>query len=161
MVALTFEQVVEDHAKTMRDKYVKKVSRKCGDYAEDAVQQTYLKCLIFKESFHMGLKFDNWFKRILFTTVSDYRKFANGQPLVDIDENEVDPIEEMGYTSMVRGEIYKKIESIPQEEEQEVVSLHFQYGYKPQEIVALTDQSLRNINFWLNKFRKDIKDTYQ
>lgn len=161
MEALTFEAIVAEHAKTMRSKYVKKVSRKCGDYAEDAVQHTYLKCLAFKDSFHMGLKFDNWFKRILFTTVSDYRKFANGQPLVDIDENEVDPIEEMGFTTAIRYAIYAEIGKIEQTEEQEVVGLHFQYGYKPQEIGGLTGSSLRNINYWLNKFRDSMKEKFK
>lgn len=64
MAAQEFKDIVEAHYKEMKNKYVKKVSRKCGDYAEDAVQQTYLKCLAFENSFHMGLKFNNWFKRI-------------------------------------------------------------------------------------------------
>lgn len=160
MAAQEFKDIVEAHYKEMKNKYVKKVSRKCGDYAEDAVQQTYLKCLAFENSFHMGLKFDNWFKRILFTTVSDYRRFANGQPLVDIDETEVDPIEEMGFQSSLKYSIWAEIGKIENPEEAEVVGLNLQYGYKPKEITAITGSSIRNVNYWLNKFKEEMKKKY-
>lgn len=92
--------------------------------------------------------------------MSDYRRFANGQPLVDIDETEVDPIEEMGFQSSLKYSIWSEIGKIENPEEAEVVGLNLQYGYKPKEITAITGSSIRNVNYWLNKFKEEMKKKY-
>ena len=152
--------IIEEHYRKKKNTYVKKITRKCGAYAEDAVQHAYLKAIEYSDKFNAALNFDTWFKRILFTTVSDYRKFANGQPLVDIDENEIDPVEALGFNSAIKYNIWSDIGKIENELEREVVGLHFQYGYKHSEIVHLTGAASCNVQFWLNKFRNFIRDKY-
>lgn len=154
-------EIIEAHYRAHKNKYLKRISKRCGDYAEDCVQTAYMRCILYSDSFHRGMNFDTWFKRILFTTVSDYRKFANGQAIVDIDENEVDPVEELGFPNALRLEIWKDIDALRNDVEREVVSLHFKYGYKHSEIVHLTDASSRNVHSWLSKFRSFVKDKYK
>lgn len=152
-------QAIETHYKKNRKDFLSKVNRSLGDYAEDAVQETYLRALNAVSKGYEIQNIEAWMRRILFTVTSDYRRFSNGGSL-SLEITEGDVVDEHQYPAAVRNQIISDVSKIQNPVEREVLTLNLVYGYDRREISEIVDLSPRTVEFWLGKFKNRIKELY-
>ena len=151
---------IEDHYRKNYKDFLSKVKRALGDFAEDAVQETYYRAI---NSVAKGYEVQNveaWMRRILFTVASDYKRFSTGGS-ISIEVTDEDYIDEHQYPAVVRNQIVQDAYKIPNEIERETVLLNIVFGYDRREISEILDLSPRTVEFWLGKFKNKIKELHK
>lgn len=153
------QQELEKHYRKYRKSFVSKVRRSLDEYAEDVVQEAYKRALIAINKAD-GYEIQNihaWMNRILFTVSQDYEKFAKGMGVQQVDD---EPVEDDNYKRVIRDEIVKRAKAIHNSQERDAIIMNFLYGYDRMEISQILEVNIRTIEFWLAKFRANIKDIY-
>lgn len=150
---------LEKHYRKHRKGFVAKVRRSLDEYAEDVVQEAYKRALVAINKAD-GYEIQNlhaWMNRILFTVSQDYEKFAKGMGFQQVED---EPIEDDNHKRVVRDEILSSIKKIPNAVERDVITMNFLYGYDRMEISQILDVNIRTVEFWLAKFRANVRDVY-
>jgi len=153
-------EFITKHYEKKRERSIKKMSYRCGPYAEDAVQEAYYRALKYADSYEAGKDFDKWFNRILYCASAEFRRFNQGLPLDTVPEEDLPMVEDEGFDERMKFEVGQDIERITDEQAKEIVSLHFVMGFKPYEVVQITGESRRNVYYHISEFKKYIMEKY-
>lgn len=153
---------IETFYRSQYGQLVKRMTWVTGSHhdAEDIVHDAFEKAMKYINSCNSD--FERWFNVILSNCFKDHQNRARlagtSKPLEEC-EDEIEPVFPTAYNEMLRQEIRDLANGKP-EKQREVLRLTFDFGYKPSEIVILTDLTLRQVNEHLYQFRKEVKEIY-
>lgn len=157
-MAVLDQQGIEQHFRKRRKGFVAKVRRNLEEYAEDIVQEAYRRALSAVNSGYEVNNFDAWMNRILFTVSQDFEKFAKGMSMGDGSEEEAQ--EDVSFAEAVKAELILEASHIENAVERSAVEMNIVYGYNRKEISEILDINIRTVEFWLAKFKNNMKEKY-
>ena len=157
-------EIIEYHYRKNYNKLVKsttyRVIGKSTALAEEVVQEAYTRAVQYFPSFDENIKpFDAWFRTILNNTLRDHKSQEKGYAM------NIDDILEEGIVPIIpEQDLINKVEELiakQSEDNQEILTLWFKYGYKPREISEISSTSPVNIRKVISNFRKSIANIIQ
>ena len=154
-------EIIENYYIENKDKHIKRLTFVLGSTAaaEDVMHESMLRACKYIHSYDRGEAFGKWFSRILKNAQFDY--LAAESTYSSMEE----PVEEESYdcsaiSDQVRREIYQRI-SDKNAVAQEVLNLHYRYGYSPKDIANITPFSYAQCHQIIHRFRKEMQEKYK
>ncbi len=152
---------LEQFYKNKRSHYVKLMKARAGspEAAEDIVQEAFCRALQYWDSYDPTLPLEAWFTRIVNNSLKAYKNMEKGHSSEPFDEEEVDGTDCRMLNKQLWETIRREINQYDGEH-YEVLSLYFEHQYKPRDICKVVDLKYKNVETILQRFKRDIKDTY-
>lgn len=152
--------IIEKHYIHNKDRFVKKFSYRLGSVqaAEDVIQDAYERAIRYKDTFWMGEDFNSWFTRIANNAMKDYKRYEHGHACDELDEALF--IEDCSVdieATLLNKQIEERIKC-KKDKMQEVLMLHFVYGYGSKTIHVITGYSYDAIRKAVERFRNELKE---
>ena len=146
------------HYNENRNRYVKRAAFRLGNdaYAEDAVQECYLRVMVYAKSYN-GDNPDKWISIILGNCIEDIRKQELGHSLEEFAEEEADGTECPSYSEQLMRQVYEMIEG-KLSSHKEVLLLHFKHEYSAREITNLVPLTYANCHKIISRFRQELQE---
>lgn len=152
-------QLIEEHYLKQRRVLVKRMSFRCGDYAEDVVQEAYARAIKYFSSYKPEYSFDNWFGRILNNCLKEHKNAEKGYTALTFEEEEVDGVPCNRFAESVVKEINELIDT-KSVVSMDVLRYHFQQGYSAKEVSEISEYSYANCHKIINRFRQELRELY-
>lgn len=152
------EALITKHFHETRPRIIKRLTFQAGtvEAAEDIVQEAYYRALKYFNSYD-GRAFDNWFSRIVYACLIDYKNAEKG--LVYDEEPEEELIDCPAYPSYLMKEIYELIDT-KSEVQIAVLSMHFKHGYSAKDVAMVTEWSYAQCHKIISRFREELRQLY-
>lgn len=129
--------------------------------AEDIVQEAYCRALKHQDSFD-GSKasLEVWLQRIIKTCMYDFKSKELQQGLVKDEMDKDEPYE--NFRSLGVSTLKEVVKEIEKREGNHYYVLYLTYvkGYRPREIGEIVDESARNIENILRRFKSEMVEKY-
>lgn len=151
--------ILEEHYRKNRFTYVKRMSFRCGDYAEDVVQEAYARAIKYFSSYKEEYSLDAWFSRIINNCLKEHKNAEKGYTALTFEEEEIDGIPCNRFAESVVKEIYELI-STKSVVSMEVLTYHFRFGYTAKEVQEISEHSYANCHKIINRFRQELRELY-
>lgn len=154
--------IYNDIEKLYREDYKtfhKMAVRKLGDFwAEDVVQETFERALRYSPTYNPQLsELRTWVSRIFDSVVKKYRS-----PLMLEELTEESWITNEGPDNTLSAVIEDFMKDIKgrKENHQQVLYCYFILGMKPKEVTQVVSESIHNVNWIVQEFRRDMRGRY-
>ena len=155
--------LIEKHYIANYNAYCKAVyyrAGKCPFATEDIVQTAFERALRYCDSYNPMDEFTGWFVTILNNSVHDFmadeRRLGMKVDVTTIEETGA-PMGEWEFNMV--SEIRRHIANKPSHHA-DILHLHFIKGYALRDIEKIVDETYRNINSILSRFRTEIRERY-
>lgn len=149
------EQLYREEYKTFRKMAVRKV----GDFwADDAVQETFERALQYSPTYNPQLsELRTWVSRIFDSVVKKYR-----HTIVLEELTEESWVTEEGPHNTFDNMLIDFMKDIKErkENQQQVLYCYFILGMRPREVVKVVPESLHNVNWIVQDFRREMRGRY-
>lgn len=138
---------------------VRRVYSQAGgkENAEDVVQEAFARALHYLHTFDGKQPFENWFSRILQNSLRQFKVDERNYGMNMSDEEADVPcpicVENKQLIHDVRNYIRRDVD----EDEREILELYYIKGYGFQDIVRITDEKYRRVNYVVYKFNDTIR----
>lgn len=140
---------------------------KDSHYAEDAMQEGFLKAFTKIDDYKQEVAFGAWLKRIIVNYSIDFYKKNNQFPKEDfekvlykIEENEADLTEDFDFNDLKVKQVLDCIQSL-KESYRMVLTLFFIEGYDQEEISEILNISYANCRTTLSRARESLRKKLQ
>jgi len=149
---------IVEHYKSNRSKYVKRAAFRLSNeaYAEDAVQECYLRVLRYAASYN-GDNPDKWISTILGNCIEDIRKQELGHSLDEFEEEEAEGTQCPSYSEQLMRQVYEMIEE-KMPSHRDVLLLHFKHEYSAKDVSNLLPLTYANCHKIISRFRQELQE---
>ena len=141
------------------DELVKRYVNRAGSVqnAEDVVQEAFARALKYLPTFDGKKPLENWFSRILQNSLREFKVAERnyGMNMSNEDADIPDPI--CLENKRLVNDVKRYIEKNMPEDEREILILYYIRGYSFQDIVRITDEKYRRVNYVVYKFNDVIR----
>lgn len=144
-------------------KLCKKVARRAGspENAEDVVQEAFYRAMKYWGSYDHKTKLGAWFNTILNNACKDKMREDRMMGMtVELDEELLDGVE-MSQTDCNMVQHIKRLIDSKASPHREVLSLHFEKGYRPIEIKEILDVEYGTVRQEIWRFKEEVKRKLQ
>lgn len=138
---------------------VKRVSGQAGslENGEDVVQEAFARALQYIHTFDGKLPFENWFSRILQNSLRQFKVDQRNYGMNMSDEEADIPCPICLENKRLVQDVKNYIRTNTPEDEREILTLYYIRGYSFQDIVRITDEKYRRVNYVVYKFNDTIR----
>lgn len=135
---------------------------RAGSYenAEDIVQTAFYRACKYYKGYDKELSLGAWLNRILNNAFTDFKKTERGHLSDEFVDDMGDVIECSRYTETVMREILSEIES-KNASQKEILLLYFEQEYTVNDVCKIVDLPYKTVHQTIQRFRNDMKCTYQ
>lgn len=151
---------IEEHYRLSYRKLVKSMSFKANTIwaAEDIVQEAYARALKYNTGL-TGKELNQWIGTILYNVFKDYLQAEGKQPQITFEEDHSEGEACPQYSKKILEEIYELIDT-KSLNAIEILTNHFRYGYKANEISQITLHSYGNCRVIIHRFHQELRELY-
>lgn len=151
--------VVEEHYRNNYEELVKRYVNRAGSYqnAEDIVQEAFARALKYLPTFDGKKPFENWFSRILQNSFREFRVAERNYGMNMTNEDADVPCPICLENKRLVHDVKEYIKKEMPKDEQEILILYYIRGYGFQDIVRITDEKYRRVNYVVYKFNDIIR----
>lgn len=153
--------LIKNHFKAHNDALVRLSQRKLGElFAEDAVQDTYERCLKYYDRIPLAVNLDKFVMTMLINRIKDYQR--GNIPHEEVEESmwETGDLASQMRARGVLGEVMKEL-STYDEGARTVLYLYLIQGEPAYDVSRVTGVSVSNIRKLSERFRTTIKEKYE
>jgi RNA polymerase sigma factor (sigma-70 family) len=150
---------LEDYYADNFNNLVKRITNQAGNVhnAEDVVQEAFVRAIQYLPSYDGKLPFENWFSRILQNALRQF-KLEERNYGMNMSNEEVDiPCPICLENKRLVHDVKNYIRANIPKDEQEILILYYIRGYSFQDIVRITDEKYRRVNYVVYKFNDTIQ----
>lgn len=156
--------IIEENFRSSYRSWVKRVycRVKKNEDAEDIVMEAYTRALKYQHTFIQGNNFEYWFSRIIANAVKDWKREQHNQfeHQEEFDEQEMAPCPDPSIKRDLYATLSAEIDELEKPERAEIVHLYFILGFKPRDIMKITNQKSVIVNNTIQHFKGKMKGKY-
>ena len=139
------------------DELVKRYYTRSGGNSEDIVQEAFTRALKYAHTYDGKQPLENWFSRILQNAFRDFMNEQRNYGMNMVSEGEDIPDPDTREGEHLRRDVARYIKDNMPENEQEILLLYYIHGYGFKDIVRITDEKYRRVNYVVYKFEEHLK----
>lgn len=141
------------------DTLVKRYANRSGSVqnAEDVVQEAFARALKYLPTFDGKKPLENWFSRILQNSFREFRIAERNYGMNMTNEDAEVPCPICLENKRLVHDVKEYIKKEMPKDEQEILILYYIRGYGFQDIVRITDEKYRRVNYVVYKFNDIIR----
>ena len=156
--------LIEQHFNNYYQTFIKRINHRVKNVydAEDIVMEAYARALQYHNAYDGSKPFDHWFSRILTNSVKDWKREQHNQHSYaeEFNENEMKTVSDPSIKKDLLSTLSAEIALLKNEEHAAVLVLYYLLGYKPREIVQITDVKIKMVNYITQRFKYRLKEQY-
>lgn len=144
------------------DSLVKKATFRVRNFddAEDVVMDAFRKAVEYWNSYDPSRKeLGAWFNTILNNSIRTFQREKFMKHIEEDPDAEI-PVDDSFDNKELYAKIQEDINSIKEEARRNVLHLFFNQGYSYQGIEVVTDVSVRNCRYYVDEFKKEMREKY-
>jgi len=155
-------EILEDHYRNQRHKYVKRMSWRAGDVfaAEDVVQEAYARAMKYYGSFTGDIEdFGRWYNTIANNCLREFKNAEKGYSPVEAEPEE-ESYDCIGQHKHRMRDLFRLIET-KTPAHVEVLTLYFKQEYNAKSISEITQYSYAMCHQIIFRFRNELREIYR
>lgn len=151
--------VVEEYYAENFDTLVKRYTNRAGGIqnAEDVVQEAFARAIHYLPTFNGKKPFENWFSRILQNSLREFKVAERNYGMNMTNEDADVPCPICLENKRLVHDVKEYIKREMPKDEREILILYYIRGYSFQDIVRVTDEKYRRVNYVVYKFNDVIQ----
>lgn len=151
--------VIEEYYSNNFEELVKRYHNRAGgrENSEDIVQEAFARALQYFPTFDGRVPFENWFSRILQNSFRQFKTDEKNYGMNMSNEDADVPCPVCLENKRLVHDVKQYIMNSSPKNEREILQLYYIKGYSFQDIVRITDEKYRRVNYVVYKFNDTIR----